>query len=104
MEAMHFSDGRELMVMTRGKVYAYRWEVEYGVETTYIPLRNLTGASWSADPRNDAVNLVLRTGGGETACVFSRDNASIEPYAAYLSALASPGRPLLAPAASLHAA
>ena len=104
LEAMHFSDGRELMVMTRGKAYAYRWEVEYGVETTYIPLRNLTDVTWSADPRNDAVNLVLRTGGGETACVFSRDNASIEPYAAYLSAVATPGRPVLAPAASLHAA
>jgi hypothetical protein len=104
MEAMHFSDGRELMVMTRGKAYAYRWEVEYGVETTYIPLRNLSAATWSDDRGNEAVNLVLRTGGGDTACVFARENDSVEAYAAYLAAVAAPAHPAVTSAAGLHAA
>lgn len=92
LEAMHFSDGRELMILTRGRTYAYRWEVEYGVDTTYLPVRNIQAAGWTTDPSNGTTLLTLRTAGGETKCAFTADNESVASYAAWLAHLPGVGR------------
>jgi hypothetical protein len=92
LEAVHFSDGSELRVLSRGSSYAYRWESTYGLETTYIPVANVRSVEWRADAANGAITLVLGTGGGDTSFAFAAGNASIEPYAAYLARLPSLAR------------
>lgn len=87
LESLHLVDGRELKIIGRSQAYAYRWQVVYGSETSYIPIANLRGVAWQEDPKHAATNLTLRTGGGASVHVFARDNPSIEPYAAFLSAL-----------------
>lgn len=99
-EAMHSSDGRELKIITRGKPYRYRWEVEYGLETTYIPVRNLTSVLWQADVTNAATDLILRTHGEDSVYPFDQANVTIDRYADYLSGVPE----AVAPAAGRPAA
>jgi hypothetical protein len=91
LESMHLSDGRELVVISRGKEYAYRWDVLYRVDTSFMPLANISDASWEGDERDGVVRLALRTGADAGSFIFAEDNPSIDPYAAFLSALASGG-------------
>ena len=101
LEAMHFSDGRELRIVTRGSAYAYRWEGVYGIETTYIPTGNVRSIEWR-DAADLTIALVLGTGDAEGAFLFMAANPTIEAYAAYLATL--PGmRPALAPLSRLVA-
>ena len=86
LESMHFSDGRELRIVTRGSAYAYRWEGVYGLETTYIPTGNVHSVEWRA-AADLTTALVLGTGGAEGTFLFMAANPTIEPYAAYLSTL-----------------
>jgi hypothetical protein len=104
LEAMHFSDGSELRILSRGPSYAYRWESTYGLETTYIPVGNLRSVDWRADPANGATTLVLGTGGGDSTFAFQEGNASIGPYAAYLASLPGLARHTMAPGSRLQAA
>jgi hypothetical protein len=92
LESMHLTDGRELKIVDRGAAYAYRWQAVYGVGTLHIPIANLRSVSWRDDARHAATVLALETGGGTSVHVFSRDNPSIQPYAAWLSRLASEPR------------
>ena len=92
LESMHLTDGRELKIVDRGGAYAYRWQAVYGVGTLHIPIANLRGVSWQDDARHAATVLTLETSGGTSVHVFSRDNPSIEPYAAWLSKLAGEPR------------
>jgi hypothetical protein len=87
LESMHFSDGRELMVLTRGKAYAYRWEVEYGVETTYAPIRNVMAVAREDDAPNATGTLALRTAAGELRFVFADANETLGAYGAWLAGL-----------------
>jgi hypothetical protein len=87
LESMHFSDGRELKVIDRGREHAYRWENVLGADICYIPLTNLRTAQWQTDPRSRTLTLSLGTSGGESRYGFMSGNPSVEPYAAYLSAL-----------------
>jgi hypothetical protein len=97
LEAMHFSDGSELRILSRGASYAYRWESTYGLETTYIPVGNVRAVEWRADPANGATTLVIRTRGGDSTFAFLGANASIETYAAYLAGLPGLARHGMAP-------
>jgi hypothetical protein len=92
LESMHLTDGRELKIVDRGGAYAYRWQAVYGVATCHIPIANLRGVAWQDDARHAATVLTLETSGGTSFHVFSRDNPSIEPYAAWLSRLAGDPR------------
>ena len=87
LESMHLTDGRELMIIGRGRTYASWWQGIFGADTCYIPLANLRGITWQEDARNAAVTLVLETGGGSSVHVFAHDNPCIGSYAAFLSTL-----------------
>jgi len=87
-ESMHLTDGRELKVIDRGQPYAYRWQATYGTDTSYMPTANISATAWQEDSRDTAViSLSLRTSGGAASWPFIRDNPSIDPYSAFLSAL-----------------
>jgi hypothetical protein len=89
-EAMHCSDDRELMVITRERPYRYRWETQHGYEVTYVPVRNLTDVARRTDPANAATELRLSTRGGDTVYPFDHENATLARYADYLSSLVRP--------------
>ena len=95
LESMHFSDGRELMILGRGQDYAYRWESIYGVDTWYIPLASIRAVAWRDDARNRASELTIQTDAGESVHVFAQGNPSTGAYGTYLSALpgVAKGRP-----------
>ncbi len=92
LESIHLTDGRELMIVGRGRRYATWWQGDYGADACYIPLANIRGATWHEDAQHGALELVLRTGGGVSRHAFARDNPSIGPYAAFLSSLPQPSR------------
>jgi hypothetical protein len=94
LESMHLTDGRELKIIDRGALYAYRWQAVYGVRTTFVPLANLRGVRWQEDDAHATTVLDLATSGGSIEQAFSRDNPTLERYAAFLSAFAGdPGAP-----------
>lgn len=89
LESLHQTDGEVLAVMDRGQPYAYRWQSVYGRLKTWIPLANITGATWDDDPGGVTSTLTVGTRGGRCSWAFLRDNPTIAPYAAFLARLAS---------------
>ena len=85
LELMHLTDGRELMVVGRGRSYASWWQSDYGHATRYIPLCNVRGAVWHEEPKHGAIELTLETAGGSSSHVFTADNPSITSYAEFLA-------------------
>ncbi len=90
LESMHCADGRELLVIDRGKRFAYRWESTYGRVTTWIPLANVRGVERHDD--DEVTVLTVRTDVGAVSHAFTRSNGSVEAYRGYLAEAAS-GRP-----------
>ncbi len=95
LESMHFSDGRELMILDRGQPWAFRWETVYGVDTWYVPLANIREVTWRDDPANRSCELLIRTAGGAIRQVFDGDGPRPQEYAAFLARTveASPAPP-----------
>ena len=90
LESMHFSDGRELKIVTRGQDYKYKWEAVYAKEYTYVPLENINGFRWQSDTRHTAVcRLLINTPAGPLSFVFTNDNAYIPIYSEFLEAVSS---------------
>ena len=88
LESLHFSDGRELKIISRGKRYRYKGQSVYGLESCTIPTSNISGVRWEADEKNTAVmDLILQTAGGSVSFAFARENRSIDAYARFLAAL-----------------
>ena len=88
LESLHLSDGRELKIISRDKTYRYKWQVIHGQDTSYIPIDNITGVTWEAEPKNTAVyHLTLQTAGGNVSFAFVRENPSLPSYARFLSEL-----------------
>ena len=88
LESLHLSDGRELKIINRGKIYRYKGQTVYGMDTYTIPISNIANVTWETDPKNAAVlNLILEIGGRYVSFAFVRDNPSIRSYARFLSAL-----------------
>ena len=88
---MHLTDGRELKFIDRGGAYAYRWQAVYGVTSRFMPIANLRGVAWRgrcASACHDRARP--RDQWGLDFHVFSRDNASIERYAAWLTVSGRP--------------
>jgi hypothetical protein len=93
LESLHQTDGEVLMVMDRGRPYAYRWQSVYGREETWMPLANITHAAWDDDPRAATTTLTIGTGGSECQWTFLHGNPTLAPYAAFLDRLlARPSR------------
>jgi hypothetical protein len=89
LESLHFSDGRELRVVDRGRTYAYRWHSVYGRRETWVPLANITGADWDWGPDDaDAapVTVTISTAAGELPWTFTPNNPSLGHYRRFLTA------------------
>ena len=87
LESLHLSDGRELKIIDRGKIYRYKGQTVYGIDTYTIPISNIAGVTWQKDPKNAAVlNLILEISGSFVSFAFVRDNPSIRSYSRFLSA------------------
>ncbi len=92
LESLHLSDGRELRILGRGRRFAWRWQTAYGKDTLYIPIANLTEASWDdgdSSGNAEVANLTLRTAGGSETYPFTRGEHSLDRYRDYLSSLRS---------------
>jgi hypothetical protein len=89
LESLHQTDGEVLMVMDRGRPYAYRWQSVYGREETWVPLANITHAVWDDDPRGVTSTLTIGTRGGERQWTFLLGNHTRAPYTAFLDRLLS---------------
>ena len=90
LESIHFSDGRELKIVTRGQDYKYKWEAVYAKEYTYVPLENINGFRWQSNTRHTAVcRLLINTPAGPLSFVFTNDNAYIPIYSEFLEAVSS---------------
>ncbi|NCF65903.1 MAG: hypothetical protein GWP61_08010 [Chloroflexi bacterium] len=87
LESLHLSDGRELKIISRGKIYKYKGQSVYGIEVCTIPTSKIIGITWEPDPKNTAVlKLILQTAGGTLTFAFIRDNPSLRSYTRFLSA------------------
>lgn len=85
-EALHFCNGRELQIYSRGKPYRYRRQKVYALDTTYVPLAAIRSTAVSADPALGVVaNLLLQTAGGSISYPFMSDNPALATYAAFLA-------------------
>lgn len=90
-ESMHFSDGRELIVMHHGRQYRYFRRPLYAQHTTYLPVERVAAVRWEDDSSNEAiVHLTLGTDLETFTMGFTRDNASRESYSVYLSKVLQP--------------
>jgi hypothetical protein len=70
LEAMHFCDGSELRILSRGATYAYRWESTYGLETTYIPVGNRIRRLRGADAGSEGLFEVVPADGDEALALL----------------------------------
>jgi hypothetical protein len=93
LESLHWSDGRELMIVTRGQEFKYKWQANYTKETTYLPLANISAVHWQPKPRHTAVSqLAIETPAGPLSFLFTADNPFIPSYDRFLEAVSSPFR------------
>ncbi|MFN2137946.1 MAG: hypothetical protein ACK2UK_18470 [Candidatus Promineifilaceae bacterium] len=91
LESLHWSDGRELKIVTRGQDYKYKWQAHYAKETTYIPLQKITGYRWQSDTRHAAVtHLWIELPAEPLSFIFTVDNSFIPPYTRFLDAVSTP--------------
>jgi hypothetical protein len=88
LEALHLSDGRELTIIGRGHIYAYRWQTIYGTDICYLPTANVSAAEWSGDGgASSLIDLVLRTRASDVAYAFTPGNPALDTYRDYLASL-----------------
>ncbi len=43
LESMHLTNGKEIVIISRGKLWGYRWQAQYGKEICYLPLEKTEG-------------------------------------------------------------
>jgi hypothetical protein len=86
LESMHLTDDRELLILDRGKRFAYRWESAYGTVATWIPLASIT--SVDVTPGRDAALVTTHTAGGSVSHAFTLGHPWLEACVRVLS----PGR------------
>ena len=90
LESIHLTDGRELRILGRGRRFAWRWQSVYGKDTLYVPIANLTEASWDEGDSSgnaDRASLTLHTAGGAETYPFTRGEHSLDRYRDYLSSV-----------------
>jgi hypothetical protein len=86
LEVLWLSDGRELKVIDRGATYAYRWQAVYGHRIDYLPLANLTAATWRDEAGGRRRTLELSTAGGSTGWTLTADAATLPALQSALAA------------------
>lgn len=92
LESLHLSDGRELIIINRGKRFKYRGQAIYGKAIFYLPLDKIMDVAWEPDAKNTAViHLTLTVAGGQISFAFIQDNASIASYARFLERVVGEG-------------
>ena len=85
-ESLHYSDGRELVIVHHGRRFRYLRRPLYAQHTTYIPVSRITAVRWEDDPGNaEVVNLTVWTKEAEFTIGFAKGNPGISGYAAFLS-------------------
>jgi len=85
LESLHLTDGRELLVIDRGRAFAYRWHSVYGRVETWLPLAGITAARLEGDATGPLVTLVVSTPGGERRWVFRQDVPGLAAYREFLA-------------------
>jgi hypothetical protein len=85
LESLVLSDGKELRLMNRGRIFRYRGIAVYARNTYYVPVSKIAGVDWHEDERDRAiVSLNLEVGCGRFTFAFIRDNPSITTFAQLL--------------------
>ncbi len=85
LESLHLSDGRELIIISRGMPFKRRNQAVYGKETYYVPINKITDMVWEEDQWNSAIsNMTITTSNNSYKISFLRENSSISTYANFL--------------------
>ena len=43
LESIHLTNGKEIVIINRGRLWGYRWQAQYGKEIFYLPLEKIEG-------------------------------------------------------------
>ena len=85
LESLHLSDGRELIILSRGLPFRRRGQAVYSKETFYVPISKIRNILWEDDQMNLAIsNMTLLTSNNLYHTVFKRENSAIRSYAVFL--------------------
>ncbi len=85
LESLHLSDGRELIIISRGIPFKRRNQAVYSKETYYVPINKIKGIVWKDDQRNSAIsNMTIITSNNSYKISFHGKNISIPGYDLFL--------------------
>jgi hypothetical protein len=85
-ESLHYSNGRELLIVHHGRKYRFLRRPLYAQHTTHIPVKDISAVKWDDDPDNTSiVNLKLGTEAAEFTVGLAKDNPCISSYSVFLS-------------------
>ncbi|UCC50653.1 MAG: hypothetical protein JSV68_16270 [Anaerolineaceae bacterium] len=88
MESMHFCDGRELKVISRGSTFKYRWQKSYRTDLYTVPVPNIMAIRTETDSSNSAITLLyIETRAGTRSYGFLSNNPTLETYLQLLEPL-----------------
>lgn len=85
LESIHFFNGNELEIIDRGRKWSYRWQVNYGKDTLYLPVKNIRKIDRIPDSTDGIESLTFRTDISEHSFLFMKDNPGLEIYARLLN-------------------
>lgn len=86
LESLHLSDGVELQIVNRGRVYRYRGQAIYAKHVFHVPLSRIAAARVELDGRDPMiVKLNLETASGSFSFAFMKDNPWLPDYARVLA-------------------
>jgi hypothetical protein len=91
LESLHFFDGRELEIVSRGRSWGYRWQAIYGKETLYLPKNRIGQAELYPDRTSGFVSLSIDTAGSRHSFLFRVDNPELENYRHFMKKSLSRG-------------
>jgi len=81
LESLHYCDGRELKIITRGQDFKYLEQPVYGVECRYIPVRNLKSVGMVERAAHSALVIrQIKTDGAGFSVYFSPENPTAYNY------------------------
>lgn len=85
LESLHLSDGRELLILSRGLSYKRRNQAVYGKETLFVPINKITDIVLDDDIGNSAIsNMTLKTSNNSYHVAFLRKNWTLSSFLQFL--------------------
>lgn len=85
LESLHLSDGRELLILSRGRSYKRRNQAVYGKETLFVPLNKITDVVMDDDIGNSAIsNMRVKTSNNSYHIAFLRNNWTLPSFLQFL--------------------